>query len=201
MQAHAPQIKEREQKMKKFSARRCFALLLALTLCAGLLVGCAKEEGEVEEQTNVVIAQSGGDSVPFTEEFDTSQRFGTQVVGDTLCVAFNGIQNNRRYKVPYFTAASDTLTVTGAATAESERNKTYRVTLWKRVDGGMEYVGSDDRPGTIELTADGSAYTAQFTGLEPGAQYKVGLAYDGRGKYFISGQLAVRGLAGAEAAE
>ncbi len=181
--------------------RRALALLLALTLCAGLLAGCKKEEVEQEAHTNVVTAQAGGGAVPFAEGFDTSQRFGSQVVGDTLCVAFNGIQNNRRYKMPYFTAAGDTLTVTGTATAESERNKTYRVMLWKRVEGGMEYVGTEGRPGTMELTADGSAYTGQFTGLEPGAQYKIGLSYDGRGKYFISGELSVQGLAGVEEVE
>ena len=183
--------------MNHIKLRRVLALLLAAVLCAGLLTACGDRDGEDEQINKNIIAQQGGDPVPFTEEFDTTKRYNTQIVGSTLCIAFNGIQNDTRYKVPYFTAAGDTITVTANATTESERNKTYRVALWKKVDGGAEYVGNGDHSGTMEFTADGTNYTAQFSGLEPGAEYKVTLAYDGR-KYYMSGQLSVQGLAGAE---
>lgn len=183
--------------MKKTALHRAAALLMAAMFCAILLVGCGSSDDPVEEDTSKVIeAQPGGNSVPFSEGFDTTKRYASEVVGDTLCLAFNNIQT---YTSSYFTAAGDTITVTANASAESENNKTFRVVLWKRVDGGAEYFGNGERPGTMEFTADGSNYSAQFSGLEPGVQYKVGLAYDGRGKYRMSGQLSVQGLAGAEA--
>ena len=185
--------------MKTTVLRRLMALMLAALLCAGVLTGCGGSEEEGPSKTNEIVAEQGGSEVPFSEGFDTSRRYTSEVVGDTLCIAFNGIQNDNRYKVPYFTAAGDTITVTSKATVESERNLTYRATLWKQVEGGAQYVGSSEVPGTIEFTADGQLYTAQFTGLEPGAQYKICMAYDGRGKYYMYGQLAVQGLAGAEA--
>ncbi len=182
--------------MKITALRRAAALAMAALLCAVLLAGCGRDDDSASENSNnVITAQSGGSSAPFSEGFDTTKRYAAEVVGDTLCVAFNNIQS---YTSSYFTAAGDTLTVTAAANAESENNKAFRAVLWKRVDGGAEYVGNGERPGTIEFTADGSSYTAQFTGLEPGVQYKVGLAYDGRGKYRMSGQMSVQGLAGAE---
>lgn len=183
--------------MKKRTLHRAAALVMAAVLCAALLVGCGGgDEPSEMENRNVITAQSGGNSVPFSEGFDTTKRYASELVGDTLCLAFNNIQT---YTGSYFTAAGDTVTVTANANAESEKNKTFRVVLWKRVDGGAEYFGNDDRPGTIEFTADGSNYTAQFSGLEAGAQYKVGIAYDGRGKYRMSGQLSVQGLTDAQA--
>ena len=186
--------------MKTTVLRRLMALMLAALLCAGVLTGCGgSDEEESPSKTNEIVAQPGGSEVPFSEGFDTTRRYTSEVVGDTLCIAFNGIQNDNRYKVPYFTAAGDTITVNSKATVESEKNLTYRATLWTQVEGGAQYVGSSEVPGTIEFTADGQLYTAQFTGLEPGAKYKICMSYDGRGKYYMYGQLAVQGLAGAEA--
>lgn len=184
--------------MKTMSMRRLLALALAAVMCAVLLVGCGDAESEEESKTNEIVAQQGGEPVPFAEGFDTTQRFGIQVEGDTMSVAFNGIE---RGTTRYFTAAGDTLTLTASATVEHETRLDFRAVLWKQVDGGAEYSSTEEHPGTMEFVADGNLYTAQFTGLEPGAQYKIALAYDGRDKYRMSGQLSVQGLAGAEAPE
>ena len=71
-----------------------------------------REEGAGEdEEATKVMATAGGD-VTFPEGFDsTSAKLVTQAAGDTLYVAFNGIQNR---STEYFVPASDSITVTGS---------------------------------------------------------------------------------------
>ena len=123
------------------------ALFLALTLSAcspkealkNVIVsactalGFIDGEASQEEEANETMAQAGGD-VTFPESMDTSEgKLVTQVEGDTMYVAFNGIQNRN---TDYFVAASDSITVTGYATTEStnENYQTFKVALWQLSD-------------------------------------------------------------------
>ena len=170
---------------------RFLALALALALALSLLPGCGSEE-EPEAATQNE-AQLGG-SITWPEEgLDTSATLASTIVGDTLYMVFNGVQARTS---GYFTPAGDTITVTSSATTTSETRFAYRVTLWKETYGGREYVDG----GTMYFTADGECRTGTFTGLEAGARYKIGLAYDG-GSHYMSGGLTIAGLAQADALE
>lgn len=181
--------------MKRFDPRRLLALLLALTLCAALLAGCSKKEEEEPPEEPVsreIQATPGGSGPEFSEEFDQTARFATETVGDTLGAVFNGIQNR---STPYFVPAGSSITINARATTESDKRFDYRVSLWQQTDYGTTiYVEGR----TVAFTADGGWYTGSIDGLTPGARYKLTLSYYPGGSYYISGSLAVRGLAGAD---
>lgn len=180
--------------MNQQRLRRLLAFLLALVLCTGLLAGCGKkdEEQPEEEPSKEIQSTRGGSGPEFSEEFDQTARFATEVNGDTLGVVFNGIQNR---STPYFTPAGSSITVDARATTESESLFGYRVSLWRQTDYGTTVYTEGN---TLALTADGQWYTGSFSGLIPGARYKLTLAYDSS-KFYLSGTMAVRGLAGADA--
>ena len=173
------------------ATHRLIALGLALVLAAGLFAGCSDSEEEEPAVTNTNDAAPGG-SITWPEEgLDTSATLASAIVGDTLYMVFNGVQARTS---GYFTPAGDTITVTSSATTTSETRFSYRVTLWKETYGGREYVDG----GTMYFTADGEYRTGTFTGLEAGARYKIGLAYDG-GSHYMSGGLTISPLAQADA--
>lgn len=185
-------------------------IALALALCLALsLSACSPKEtmknlivktvtalgfieegsGEEEESTDVMAAAGG--EVTFPEGMDTtSGKLVTQVDGDTLYVAFNGIANRN---TEYFVAGSDTITVTGYATTEStnENYQTFKVAVWELSDdkATTSYViGS-----TVYYTTDGTCYTQTISGLTPGKQYKVNISYDSS-IYYVTGGLKIQGL-------
>lgn len=185
-------------------------IALALALCLALsLSACSPKEtmknlivktvtalgfieegsGEEEESTDVIAAAGG--EVSFPEGMDTtSGKLVTQVEGDTLYVAFNGIANRN---TEYFVAGSDTITVTGYATTEStnENYQTFKVAVWELSEDKTttSYVlGS-----TVYYTTDGTCYTQTISGLTPGKQYKVNISYDSS-IYYVTGGLKIQGL-------
>ena len=185
-------------------------IALALALCLALsLSACSPKEtmknlivktvtalgfieegsGEEEESTDVMAAAGG--EVSFPEGMDTtSGKLVTQVEGDTLYVAFNGIANrNTEYSV----AGSDTITVTGYATTEStnENYQTFKVAVWELSEDKTTtsyVIGS-----TVYYTTDGTCYTQTISGLTPGKQYKVNISYDSS-IYYVTGGLKIQGL-------
>lgn len=189
-------------------------IALALALCLALsLSACSPKEtmknlivktvtalgfieegsGEEEESTDVMAAAGG--EVSFPEGMDTtSGKLVTQVEGDTLYVAFNGIANRN---TEYFVAGSDTITVTGYATTEStnENYQTFKVAVWELSEdkATTSYVlGS-----TVYYTTDGTCYTQTISGLTPGKQYKVNISYDSS-IYYVTGGLKIQGLGSEE---
>ena len=129
------------------------------------------------------------------ESMDTSEgKLVTQVEGDTMYVAFNGIQNRN---TDYFVAASDSITVTGYATTEStnENYQTFKVALWQLSDDSTttSYVTGS----TIYYPTDGTNYSYTITGLTPGKQYKVNISYDSS-SFYVTGGLKVQGLGSEE---
>lgn len=157
-------------------------------------LGLRQETTDEDEVDNLTYATAGGD-VAFPETMDsTASKLVTEVDGDTMYVAFNGIQNR---STDYFVAGSDSLTVTGYATTEStnENFQTFKVALWEL---------SDDKTATSYLigsttyyTTDGSCYQYNISGLTSGKRYKIYISYDST-RYYITGGLKVEGLGSEE---
>ena len=81
-------------------------------------LGLRQETSDEDEVDDLSYATGGGD-VTFPETMDTTaSKLVSEVDGDTLYVAFNGIQNR---STDYFVAGSDSLSITGYATTESTR--------------------------------------------------------------------------------
>ncbi len=154
-----------------------------------------REEGTGEdEEATKVMATAGGD-VTFPEGFDsTSAKLVTQAAGDTLYVAFNGIQNR---STEYFVPASDSITVTGYATTEStnENYQVFKVAVWQLSDD--KTMTSYVQGSTIYYTTDGTCYNYTITGLTPGKQYKINISYDSS-KFYVTGGLKIQGLGSEE---
>ena len=96
-------------------------------------LGLRQETSDEDEVDDLSYATSGGD-VTFPETMDTTaSKLVSEVDGDTLYVAFNGIQNR---STDYFVAGSDSLSITGYATTEStnENFQTFKIALWELSD-------------------------------------------------------------------
>ena len=162
--------------MNKKLFRRLLALALALCLVFSLSA-CGK--GRDDEDPGLPHAEAGGSDVPYADGFDTTAKF-------------NGIQKR---DTGYFQPAGDTITLTAAATSDSEQLKSFKAALWKQGEGTAIYVEG----ATLVFTADGKLYTGSFSGLDPNAKYKVTISYDS-GYYTISGGMSISGLVEADAA-
>ena len=174
--------------------KKLFSRLLAsaLALCLVFsLAACSRSSSD--DDPGLPHAEAGGSDVPYADGFDTTAKFNTGMNGDTLCIAFNGIQKR---DTGYFQPAGDTITLTAAATSDSERLKTFKAALWKQGEGTAVYVEG----ATLVFTADGELYTGSFSGLDPDAKYKVTISYDS-GYYTISGGMSIAGLVEADAAK
>ena len=118
-------------------------------------MGFIEESSGEEEESKELMATAGGD-VTFPEGMDTTAaKLVTQVEGDTMYVAFNGIANR---DTEYFVAGGDSVTVTGYATTEStnENFQTFKVALWELSEDKTTtgyVIGS-----TVYYTTDGSCY-------------------------------------------
>ena len=158
------------------------------------VLGFRDESAFDEEEATKVMATSGGE-VTFPEGFDsTSGKLVTQASGDTLYVAFNGIQNR---STEYFVPAGDSITVTGYATTEStsENYQVFKVAVWQLSDD--QATTSYVQGSTVYYTTDGTCYTYTITGLTPGKQYKVNISYDSS-IYYVTGGLKIQGLGSEE---
>lgn len=181
-------------------------LALPLTACSpketmkNMIVGAVTALGFIEpgsddeEKADRVMAAGGGD-VTYPEGMDTTDgRLVSQVEGDTLYVAFNGIQT---VNTDYFVAGSDSVTITGFATTESpsENYQVFKVALWELNDDQIKTSYVLDS--TTYYTTDGTCYTQTITGLTPGKRYKATISYDSVG-YYVTGGIKVVGLGSEE---
>ena len=150
-------------------------------------LGLRQETSDEDEVDDLTYATSGGD-VTFPETMDTTaSKLVSEVDGDALYVAFNGIQNR---STDYFVAGSDSLSITGYATTEStnENFQTFKIALWEL---------SDDKTSTSYVMGSTVYYQYNVSGLTPGRQYKVYISYDST-RYYITGGLKVQGLGSEE---
>ena len=177
-------------KMKK----RIVVLLMALVLAVGL-IGCKdtlksivhKASGtsdEVQEEDTTRWADATADPLIIQGIADSSAKFATATADGCLYAVFNGIWSRQ---TSYFTVPSGTLSIMGCGTAEGTQR--FKVAVWKKVDGGAEYVTVS----TYYIHTDGTDYRCTISGLDPAAQYRVTISYDSS-KYYLYGLLKVEGI-------
>ena len=178
-------------KMKK----RIAALLLAAVLAVSL-TGCKdalksivhKATGtsdEVQEEDTTRWAEQTGDPLIIQGIADASAKFATATADGCLYAVFNGIWSRQ---TSYFTVPSGTLNIMACGTAEGTQK--FKVALWKKVDGGAEYVPES----TYYVKTNGTDYRCTVSGLDPAAQYRVTISYDSS-RYYLYGLLKAEGVA------
>ena len=178
-------------KMKK----RIAALLLAAVLAVSL-TGCKdalksivhKATGtsdEVQEEDTTRWAEQTSEPLIIQGIADASAKFATATADGCLYAVFNGIWSRQ---TSYFTVPSGTLNIMACGTAEGTQK--FKVALWKKVDGGAEYVPES----TYYIKTDGTDYRCTVSGLDPAAQYRVTISYDSS-RYYLYGLLKAEGVA------
>ena len=178
-------------KMKK----RIAALLLAAVLAVSL-TGCKdalksivhKATGtsdEVQEEDTTRWAEQTSEPLIIQGIADASAKFATATADGCLYAVFNGIWSRQ---TSYFTVPGGTLNIMACGTAEG--TQTFKVALWKKVDGGAEYVPES----TYYVKTDGTDYRCTVSGLDPAAQYRVTISYDSS-RYYLYGLLKAEGIA------
>ena len=179
-------------KMKKRLLALLLAamLLLSLTGCKETLRTVAKKivgsnTSEVQEEDTTRWADSTSDPLIIQGIADASAKFDTAVVDGTLYAVFNGIWTRQ---TSYFTVPGGTLNIMACGTAEGTQK--FKIALWKKVDGGAEYVPDS----TYYVKTDGTDYACTISGLDPAAQYRVTISYDSS-RYYLYGLLKVEGIA------
>ena len=178
-------------KMKK----RLIALVLAAALLMVGLTGCKdtlkgivhKATGtsdEVQEEDTTRWADSTTDPLIIQGIADPSAKFATATADGCLYAVFNGVWSRQ---TGYFAVPSGTLNIMACGTAEGTQK--FKVALWKKVDGGAEYVPDS----TYYIHTDGTDYRCTISGLDPAAQYRVTISYDSS-RYYLYGLLKVEGI-------
>lgn len=166
------------------------ALLVAgLTGCKDALRGVAQKisgsSGEVQEEDTTRWADATADPLIIQGIADASAKFDTAMVDGTLYAVFNGIWSRQ---TEYFTVPSGLLSIYGCGTTDGGAQK-FKVSLWKKVDGGAQYVDNT----TFYFTADGQNYHCDIDNLDPNASYRVTISYDSS-RYYLYGLLKVEGV-------
>ena len=162
--------------------KRFLAVVLAAALLVAGLTGCKDALRGVAQK----ISGSSGEvqEEDTTRWADASAKFDTAMVDGTLYAVFNGIWSRQ---TNYFAAPTGTLTVMACGTAEGTQK--FKVALWKKVGGGVEYVPDS----TYYIKTDGTDYTCTISGLDPAAIYRMTISYDSS-RYYLYGLLKVEGV-------
>ena len=175
--------------------KRIAALLLAAVLAVSL-TGCKdalksivhKATGtsdEVQEEDTTRWAEQTSEPLIIQGIADASAKFATATADGCLYAVFNGIWSRQ---TSYFTVPGGTLNIMACGTAEGTQK--FKVALWKKVDGGAEYVPES----TYYVKTDGTDYRCTVSGLDPAAQYRVTISYDSS-RYYLYGLLKAEGIA------
>ena len=179
--------------MKK--TKRIVAFALAAVLALLVLAGCKStltsiahkltgSSDEVQEEDTTQWAVLSSDPLMIDGIADTSAKYATAMANGSLNIVFNGIWSRQ---TNYFAAPTGTLTVMACGTAEGTQK--FKVALWKKVDGGVEYVPDS----TYYIKTDGTDYTCTISGLDPAAIYRMTISYDSS-RYYLYGLLKVEGV-------
>ena len=171
--------------------KRILAFALAAVLAVVVLSGCKSiaqkvfgSSNEVQEDDTTQWAVLSSDPLMLDGIADTTAKYATARANGALNIVFNGIWSR---KTGYFTAPSGSLSIMACGTAEGTQK--FKVALWKKVDGGAEYVPDS----TYYIKTDGQNYTCTVSGLDPAAQYRVTISYDSS-RYYLYGLLKVEGV-------
>ena len=178
-------------KMKKRIAALLLAAVLAMSLtgCKDALKSIVHKatgtSDEVQEEDTTRWAEQTSEPLIIQGIADASAKFATATADGCLYAVFNGIWSRQ---TSYFTVPSGTLNIMACGTAEGTQK--FKVALWKKVDGGAEYVPES----TYYVKTDGTDYRCTVSGLDPAAQYRVTISYDSS-RYYLYGLLKVEGVA------
>lgn len=178
-------------KMKKRIVALLLAAVLAVSLtgCKDALTGVAHKltgtSDEVQEEDTTRWAEQTSDPLIIQGIADASAKFATATADGCLYAVFNGIWSRQ---TSYFTVPGGTLNIMACGTAEGTQK--FKIALWKKVDGGAEYVPES----TYYVKTDGTDYRCTVSGLDPAAQYRVTISYDSS-RYYLYGLLKVEGVA------
>ena len=177
-------------KMKKRIIALLLAVLLAvgLTSCKDVLKGIVHKvtgtSDEVQEEDTTRWADATADPLIIQGIADSSAKFAAATADGCLYAVFNGIWSR---STDYFTAPTGSLNIMACGTAEGTQK--FKVALWKKVDGGAEYVDNT----TFYFTADGQNYHCDIGNLDPNASYRVTISYDSS-RYYLYGLMKVEGI-------
>lgn len=178
--------------MKK--AVKLLALVLAAMLTAMCFTGCDLIEKEEEVKPDPLTRAEATDAViTLPEGMNAEAQFETQFTETGMTIVFNRINPK---DTEYFTTPSGSLTIRAKASGEAQGMKSFKISLWKKVDHGAEYIEDS----TIYFYTEGNdptgndMHTYTLTGLDPAAQYRLNLSYDAYG-YYIFGQMQIDGAA------
>ena len=141
-------------------------------------------DNEVQEEDSTRWAELTSDPLNLEGIADASAKYASAAVNGGLNLVFNGIWSRQ---TDYFTVSGGSLTITGYGTAEGTQK--FKVALWKKVDGGVEYVPDS----TYYTKTDGTDYTCTISGLDPAAIYRMTISYDSS-RYYLYGLLKVEGV-------
>ena len=171
--------------------KRILAFALAAVLAVVILTGCKSiaqkvfgSSNEVQEDDTTQWAVLSSDPLVIDGIADTTAKYATARANGALNIVFNGIWSRQ---TNYFAAPTGTLTVMACGTAEGTQK--FKVALWKKVDGGVEYVPDS----TYYIKTDGTDYTCTISGRDPAAIYRMTISYDSS-RYYLYGLLKVEGV-------
>lgn len=172
--------------------KRILAFALAAVLAVVVLTGCKSivqkvfgSSNEVQEDDTTQWAVLSSDPLMIDGIADTTAKYVTARANGALNIVFNGIWSR---KTEYFTVPSGLLSIYGCGTTDGGAQK-FKVSLWKKVDGGAQYVDNT----TFYFTADGQNYHCDIGNLDPNASYRVTISYDSS-RYYLYGLMKVEGI-------
>ena len=172
--------------------KRILAFALAAVLAVVVLTGCKNiaqkvfgSSNEVQEDDITQWAVLSSDPLMIDGIADTTAKYVTARANGALNIVFNGIWSR---KTEYFTVPSGLLSIYGCGTTDGGAQK-FKVSLWKKVDGGAQYVDNT----TFYFTADGQNYHCDIGNLDPNASYRVTISYDSS-RYYLYGLMKVEGI-------
>lgn len=174
------------KKTKRIVLLVLAVVVLLLAAYAGKTVLDLKNSAatEVQEEDSTRWAELTSDPLTLEGIADGSAKYASAAVNGSLNLVFNGIWSRQ---TNYFAAPTGTLTVMACGTAEGTQK--FKVALWKKVDGGVEYVPDS----TYYIKTDGTDYTCTISGLDPAAIYRMTISYDSS-RYYLYGLLKVEGV-------
>ena len=171
--------------------KRILAFALAAVLAVVVLSGCKSiaqkvfgSSNEVQEDDTTQWAVLSSDPLMLDGIADTTAKYATARANGALSIVFNGIWSRN---TGYFTVPRGNLNIMACGTAEGTQK--FKVALWKKVDGGAQYVDNT----TFYFTADGQNYHCDIDNLDPNASYRVTISYDSS-RYYLYGLMKVEGI-------
>lgn len=164
--------------------------VVSMVACSG---GEVVNEDETEEIHKTSAASGGSISLP--EGFQPAEEAGsmiTQLTGGQMYGSFNAINSK---KTKYFSqAGSLTITIQGQSSQEGTKWTDAFISLWKKGEDSTEFIAP-----AIHFELDASPYTYTFEGLDPAAEYRIGITYNDVPRYRMTGTFVIDGITGEDA--